>query len=290
MLLQAHDMRALIVILDYDEHFSAELGMSLDRFVQGELLPSGNRLLLLCRPEAMVPSELEELEESFAVLSLRHLQLNFNGVEMLDMDGARFLSAVTGGSVFSTPVSALHLGNNTHLGTESGKVLSELLKGKCEVRWLDLHSTGIDGRSLAFAVKMNSTLTYLDVRSAPRWDDAVFHHVGSALLEKGCKSQLGFLRCDEFDLLPGVVSLSLQEMTLGIGVMHLLAAVLKRNGELRDLNLAATDSDERCATALATALESNTALTKLDLRHNHFEKEAQMLLCSAAAAGLELQL
>ena len=290
MLLQAHEMRALIVVLDYDEHFSAALGMSLSRFVHGELLPSGNRLLLLCRPEAMVPSELDELEERFVVLSLRALQLNFTGTEMLDMDGARVLSAVTGGSVFSTPVSALHLGDNRHLGTESGKLMSELLKSKCEVAWLDLQNTGIDGRSLAFAIKMNSTLTYLDVRSNPLWDDAVLHAVGAALLENGCKSQLSYLRCDDFDLLPGGSTLSLHETALGVGLLHTLAALLRRNTELRELDLSATDCDDRGAHALAAAIEVNTCLTRLSLKHNHIEDEVQLLLQSVAGPGLELLL
>jgi hypothetical protein len=258
--------------------------------VHGELMPSGNRLLLLCRPESMVPSEREELEEEFAVLNLTALQLNFTGSELLDMDGARLLSAITGGSVFSTPVSALHLGANAHLSQESGKIMSEMLKGKCDIAWLDLQGTGIDGRSLAFAIKMNATLTFLDVRSNPRWDDAVFHVVGSALLEKNCKSQLRYVRCDDFDLLPAVSELSLQETALGVGLLHLLAALLRRNVELRELNLSATDCDERGATALAAAMEANTSLTKLSLKHNHLDDEAQLMLRSRANPGLELLL
>ena len=289
MLQQARAMHALVVVLDFDEHFSGELKMDLGRFV-GELLQSGNRLLLLCRPDSVVRSELDDLEETFAVLSLRSLQLNLTDSNLADLDGARLVSAVTGGSVFSTEVSALHLGENRSLGTESGKLVSELLKGKCAVEWLDLHGTGVDGRSLAFSIKMNATLTYLDVRSAPRWDDAVFHVVGSALLEKGCRSQLRYLRCDEFELLPGTSAISLCERALGIGAFHLLAAMLRHNSELRDLDLSATDADQRGAVALATALESNTTLSRLSLRYNHFDDEALELLHSLARPGLELEL
>ena len=288
MLHQAFEMRALVVILDYDEHFSDELGVSLSRFVHGELLPSGNRLLLLCRPESMAQSDLDELEEAFAILKLRALQLNLRGCGLMDFDGARFLNAVTGGSVFSTNVSALHLGDNKLVGFESGKILVELLKAKCPVQWLDLQGTHIDGRSLAYAIKMNATLTYLDVRNAPLWDDPVFQVVGGTLLEKGCVSQLQYLRCDDFDLLPGTSTLSLQETALGIGVFHLMAALLRRNIELKELDLTATDTDERGAAALAVALEDNTSLTRLTLTHNHLDEEAQTLVLSAVGRGLEV--
>ena len=72
---------------------------------------------------------------------------------------------------------------------------------------------------LAFAIKVNPTLTYLDVRETPRWDDAVFYAVGSTLLDKACTSQLRYLRCDSFDVLPNVDTLELPERTLGVGVV-----------------------------------------------------------------------
>jgi len=240
------------------------------------------------RGERMAQSDLDELEEAFAILKLRALQLNLRGCGLMDFDGARFLNAITGGSVFSTDVSALHLGENKLVGYESGKILVDLLKAKCPVQWLDLQGTHIDGRSLAYAIKMNATLTYLDVRNAPLWDDPVFQVVGSTLLEKGCASQLQYLRCDDFDLLPGISTLSLHETALGIGVFHIMAALLRRNSELKELDLTATDTDERGAAALAVALEDNTSLTRLTLSHNHLDEEAQSLLLSAVGRGVEV--
>ena len=166
--------------------------------------------------------------------------------------------------------------------------MSEALKGRCALRYLDIRSTAIDGRSLAFAIKMNASLTYLDVRDSPRWDDAVFHVVGSALLEKGCHSNLSFARCDAFDLLPGTTTLSLQERALGIGVVHILAALLSRNLELRDLDLSATDIDQRGATAIASALQRNTSLTRLALQYNHMDDESKLSIQAAAGATLNI--
>ena len=57
--------------------------------------------------------------------------------------------------------------------------------------------------------------------------DAVFSTVGNALLESGCRSHLRYLRCDEYELLPGLSTLSLREKPLGIGVFSLLAALLQ---------------------------------------------------------------
>jgi len=289
MLQQALEMRALVVILEYDEHLSEKSGMTLTRLLQGELLQSGNRLLVLCRPESMdSEAELQELEHSFVVLQLRSLQLNLRGCHLLDFDGARFLTNITGGSVFSSDVTALHLGDNPGLGYESGRIMSELLKGKCAVQWLDLQATNIDGRSLAYALKINSTLTYLDVRDTPYWDDQVFQALGHALLEKNSKSQLSYLRCDTFDLLPAMTTLSLQEVALAMGTFLLLAALVRHNTELCELDLSATDTDERGAEALGIALEANTSLTRLTLRYNHLDDEAQRLVRSAAAPTLEL--
>ena len=126
--------------------------------------------------------------------------------------------------MFTSKVSALHMGSNLGLGYESGRVMGELLKNNATVQWLDIQATSIDGRSLAYSLKMNSTLTYLDVRQAPLWDDAVFHTIGNALLEKGCKSPLCYLRCDAFDLLPGVTMLSLKEVRDSHVVLQPLSA------------------------------------------------------------------
>jgi len=291
MLQQALDMRALLIILDLGDAAASDPGWSLSRFVHAELLQGGNRLLALGRPAELSRGVLEALEHGCMTLELRSLGLDLQGAGLADIDGARFVSALTGGSVFSSDITALFLGGNSQLGVECGKMMAEMLKmSGCALQWLDIRSTAIDGRSLAFAIKVNPTLTYLDVRETPRWDDAVFFAVGSTLLDKACTSQLRYLRCDSFDVLPNVDTLELPERTLGVGVVQVLAAVLRRNDELRTLDLTATDVDTRGALALATALESNTSLTRLSLRYNHVDDAAQARLRDAAGPLLRLLL
>ena len=292
MLQQAFDMRAMLIILDLgDAAAASDPGWSLSRFVHNELLHSGNRLLAIGRPEDVSQGVLEALDHGCMTLELKSLGLDLQNVGLADIDGARFVSALTGGSVFSSDVTALFLGGNAQLGVECGKMMAEMLKmSGCALRWLDIRSTSIDGRSLAFAIKVNPTLTYLDVRETPRWDDTVFYAVGSTLLDKGCTSQLRYLRCDSFDVLPSVDALELPERALGLGVVHALAAVIRRNDELRTLDLTATDVDTRGALALAMALESNTSLTRLILKYNHLDDTAQATLRDAAGPLLKLSL
>jgi len=288
MLQHALEMRALVVILDPDDSLHERDGASLSQLVHTELLPSVNRLLLLCYPKAMDEAEQQGFEASFTLLQLRSLQLNLRGCELLDSEGARLISAISSGSSFSTDVTALHLGHNSAVGYDSGRMMAELLKSKSTLQWLDLQATSIDGRSLAYAIKMNAALTYLDVRDTRLWDDAVFLTVGSSLLVKGCVSRLSYLRCADYELLPGMSTLNLQEHTLGVGTLHLLAALLRRNSELTELDLTATDMDERAADAFSLALEENTSLKRLALRYNHLDEETERAVRGAARAGVEL--
>ena len=61
MLQQAFDMRAMLVILDLGDAAASDPGWSLSRFVQNELLHSGNRLLAIGRPEDVSQGVLEAL-------------------------------------------------------------------------------------------------------------------------------------------------------------------------------------------------------------------------------------
>merc|ERR1712216_802876 len=101
-------------------------------------------------------------------------------------------------------------------------------------------------------------------------------------------SQLRYLRCDSFDVLPSVDTLELSERALGLGVVQALAAVIRRNDELRSLDLTATDIETRGALALATALESNASLSRLNLQYNHIDDAAQARLRAAAGPLLKL--
>ena len=66
MLMQAYEMRALVILLDgVDE--AAGLRDQIDDFVHGEVVPSGNRVIVTSRPEGII---LSRYSKTFVVMNL----------------------------------------------------------------------------------------------------------------------------------------------------------------------------------------------------------------------------
>ena len=101
-------------------------------------------------------------------------------------------------------------------------------------------------------------------------DDALLAQIGEGLLHESNACQLSYVRCNPFDVLPGMTSLSLAEAScLDAGALTLLGGVLRYNTVLRDLDLAGTNiTDSTGAEQLASALSLNAGLTSLNLQNN----------------------
>ena len=159
-------------------------------------------------------------------------------------------------------VHKLHVGSS-EVGRAGIEELQELLKADdCTLQALDLSFTQVDGWALVNALKKNSSLTSLNLTSVPKMD-AMYENISATLLAKDSVLRLGYLRCEAFDLAEGVKSLSLREEPILPVALRLLAALLRHNNKLEELDLTAVDMEKDGATSLAAMLEFNQSLNKL---------------------------
>jgi len=164
-------------------------------------------------------------------------------------------------------VRKLHLAGS-EFGQGAMKELQDLIGFEdCTLQALDLSFTQVDGASLIRSLKNNSSLTSLTLLSVPKIDN-IYETISTLLTTPGSKTQLGYLRCDAFDLPEGEKHLSLKEATIQPVAMKLLAALLKHNHALQELDLTASDIEKEGASALASVLEFNQGLTALRLPYN----------------------
>jgi len=271
VLLQAHDMRALVVIFvsaaqkAERESWAAEI---VSTFVERELVNSGNRLLVLVSADDNVGLPPHKV----CRLNLRSLSLYLCDTQLDDAMATRVCYGIRMQAA-ACRVTSLHLGSNA-LGTAACDALVSLLKQPtCTLALLDLSFVAFGGgewESLIGAMARNPSLTYLDMRQQLALDDTLLGKLGEELLRDGNACKLGYIRCNPFDVLPGSTDLSMQEtVELDPGTLTLLAGVLRYNDSLTKLNLAATGiSDGVAVERLANALSFNTRLTALDLQHN----------------------
>ena len=80
------------------------------------------------------------------------------------------------------------------------------------LKYLDLSGNpDLSGQDIALAVRRNSSLTSLDIRNIPSFnEDSVFKSIGSFLLQEGCPCRLGFLLCDKFEVRSGQKELRIE--------------------------------------------------------------------------------
>ena len=90
---------------------------------------------------------------------------------------------------------------------------------------------------------------------------------------------LADVRTNAFDVLRGAAELRLVGRTLDRGAVRLLAGVLKRNTEVRLLDLTAAGIEDEGVTHLTRALETNVTLGSICLKRN--------LLAAATRAAFE---
>jgi len=179
-------------------------------------------------------------------------------------------------------VRKLHLASS-EVGRGAMQELQDLIVHEdCTLQALDLSFTQVDGWSLVQSLKNNSSLTSLNLLSVPKIE-IVYENISTLLLTPGAKTRIGYLRCDAFDLQEGEKHLSLREEPIQPVAMKLLAALLKHNTALQELDLTASDIEKEGATALASVLEHNHGLTALRLAYNPALDDRSKEAVSAAA-------
>ena len=162
--------------------------------------------------------------------------------------------------------------------------LGSLLSAEdCPLLSLDLGFTQVDGWALVQALKRNKSLTSLNLVNVPKID-IMYKEISALLLESASSTRLGYLRCDAFDLHEGERQLVLREQPIAPAAMKLLAALLKHNTTITELDLTASDIEKEGASALATALETNKTLQYLRLSYNPALDEQSRADLKAAAA------
>jgi hypothetical protein len=164
----------------------------------------------------------------------------------------------------------------------------------CTLQSLDLSFTQVDGWSLVQSLKRNRSLTSLNLTQVPKID--LMYKELAALFEPAdatgspSPTQLGYLRCDAFDLHEGERVLSLRETPIAPAALKLLAALLTRNSTCTELDLTASDVEKEGATALAKTLGHNSTLTALRLSYNPALDETSRTSLRQAAAATSRQI
>jgi len=293
MLKQAMEMRGLVIIADVRDEFDPiELKES---FVE-ELL--GNRLVIACDQPARVPAALRQRCTHY---TLSALGLFFNDAKLAEKDAKEVFKrmrsrsgeviangALNAAEPYYCRVQALHIGNSgdaaSDIGRDALQSLSDLLTSDtCVLRSLDVSHTKVDGWELVQVLRSNASLTSLDVRGVPRMAD-LYETLGGILMTPGCPCRVGHLRCDAFELVEDEQVLSLRERPLEPGAPALLAALLKHNSTLHDLDVSACEIDRAGAAAFAAVLEYNATLRALRIPYNPLVDEESKTALRAAAA------
>ena len=278
-------MRALVLLAGVEDE--AELH-ELKRPLLYELL--SNRTIITCAQPEAVPAYLRRQADSW---QLSGLGLYLSEVQLLDREAASFLRRMCNRGALSeyARVHRLHLGSmgatTGDLRKDSMEALAEALAADtCVLAALDVSGTEVDGYALMQALRRSTTLTSLDMRMAPPFANEPFYEtLGTLLLEASSSCRIGYLRCAAFELHEGQQVLSRHERPLEPGALHLLAALLRHNRCLKELDLSAADVRPKGAAALAAALAYNRSLTVLRARYNPAIDEAATAALRAATSS-----
>jgi hypothetical protein len=154
------------------------------------------------------------------------------------------------------------------------------------LKYLDLSGNpDLSGQDIALAVRRNSSLTSLDIRNIPSFnEDSVFKSIGSFLLQEGCQCRLGFLLCDKFEVRSGQKELRIESPTVPVAapapvkgglkvvsresVLMMLAGILKFNSSLTKVEILNMGLDDRATKDYYYAIKENTVLEYLDISGN----------------------
>lgn len=196
----------------------------------------------------------------------------------------------------SRSLHELSLSGNTLGSAGASRLASALLRnGACSLSELDLRSTsiacagvkelarwvgrsdcirrldlscngfGLEGaKALASALACNGSLRWLDISRSQVGPDGMLA-IGNELL-RSTVSRLGCVVCDAFRLGEGDTTLSLCQLSLGLGCVTLLSALLLRNSKLRSLALSRSYlGGDAAVPVLARAVARSPSLERLDV-------------------------
>lgn len=276
-------MCALVVVIKCDSQTKTGVPrMFIDMFLHIEIAASGNRLVIVTPEDGDVPPPLSpEMAPTFRT---RALSVNFIDVELSDTRAHEFLKEITNDYDSTHEVrrgqriESISLAGNGLTKEVAAITGNLLLHPRCRLKSLDLSYNNFPYDSwmkLVEIVGKSASLTYLDMRQHSAVADSVLQKFGEELLRPKSVAGLCCIRCDAFDVLHNVSALQLQEKVLDPGATCLLAGVLRRNTDIRHLDLTAAGVEDSGVDYLAKALQSNTTLERLCLRHNLFATPTQ---------------
>ena len=193
--------------------------------------------------------------------SLRTLDLT--GIGLADRGGSKLFDTLQSG--LCSMLNSLKIGDNKLADHAVGMPMVDVLRMEsCPIVSLEIPNNQISGTVLARAVKVNKSLTSLDIRGNPIDDTGLFV-IGGLLLADDCDCRLMEIRTDVFVIENQMKSLSLQNSSLEPGAARLLFGILKYNMTLTELDLSATSIDHASLPDFAKALHANRALISLDM-------------------------
>ena len=287
MLRQTIDLHALVCVVEVRDEADLNGLNGLNGHILEELRM--HRLVITCsginadgEPFELPPS----LSDTCHLTGLSSIGLFLNETKVSD----RLLSTLfkrirysSDDSSYYRLITKLHVASS-EVGRLSMEELGSLLSAEdCPLLSLDLGFTQVDGWALVQALKRNKSLTSLNLVNVPKID-IMYKEISALLLESASSTRLGYLRCDAFDLHEGERQLVLREQPIAPAAMKLLAALLKHNTTITELDLTASDIEKEGASALATALETNKTLQYLRLSYNPALDEQSRADLKAAAA------
>ena len=206
---------------------------------------------------------------------LEHLQrankstlrtLNLSKINLGDRGGTRFFESLQQGMCLY--LKELKLSSNKLTDPAIGMLFVEVLRSEqCQIKSLDISNNAISAAVIARAIKLNRSLTALDMRSNPIEDDGLWM-MGGLLLQDDCMCQLRSFKCYAFEVEADATELKLRDQQLEPGAYKLLAGVLKFNDSITDVDLSNTGLETQAACALAIALTNNTTVISADLSNN----------------------
>jgi len=266
---QAMDMRALVIVCEVKDE--AEMLSMKDAMLEELLL---HRLIVtvygMSETGGMLPVSEPVNDACDSLFQLHSVGLFMSEAKLSDRLLANLFLRVRRGdedTSYYRRVRKLHLAGS-EFGQGAMKELQDLIGFEdCTLQALDLSFTQVDGASLIRSLKNNSSLTSLTLLSVPKID-IIYENISTMLTSGGAKTRLGYLCCDAFDLQEGQKALILKEQPILPVAMRLLAALLKHNRTLQELDLTASDIEKEGATALAGVLEFNTSLVVLRAAYN----------------------